>query len=240
MNGGFHTALSVTVALAALFFCLNPPGAYPQAEPPLGEVVGFIDRLYRADSSYALLEMQIATPHWQRTLRLKAWSEGTQKTLIRVLEPQKERGMGTLRIGTEMWNYLPKVQKEVRIPPSMMLGRKRRPARLSGARSGRGRPHRLLRGQRLPAGQALPEPGRDLPPDPLTAGLLPAHGELERPFGRAVPLRGLQHPGEHLPHGRIVPRAGAGPELAGGLPVRYKSEFGAYPNLFYTAVKVYF
>jgi hypothetical protein len=121
MKSTLHTALSVTVALAALFFGLNPPKAYPQSEPPLGEVVSFVDRLYRADSSYALLEMQIVTPHWQRTLRLKAWSEGTQKTLIRVLEPQKERGMGTLRIGTEMWNYLPKVQKEVRIPPSMMM-----------------------------------------------------------------------------------------------------------------------
>jgi hypothetical protein len=33
---------------------------------------------------------------------------------------------------------------------------------------------------------------------------------------------------------------GPGPQLARGLPVRYRSEFGAYPNLFYTAVKVYF
>jgi Outer membrane lipoprotein-sorting protein len=107
--------------LAALFFCLSFSRAFSQDEAPLGQVVSFIDRLYRADSSYALMEMQVITPHWQRTLRMKAWSEGTQKTLIRILEPQKERGMGTLRIGTEMWNYLPKVQKEVRIPPSMMM-----------------------------------------------------------------------------------------------------------------------
>jgi hypothetical protein len=33
---------------------------------------------------------------------------------------------------------------------------------------------------------------------------------------------------------------GPQPELQGGLPVRYRSEFGAYPNFFYTAVKVYF
>jgi outer membrane lipoprotein-sorting protein len=111
----------IHAALAVLFLGLPAAGALCQDRPPLGEVVGFIDKLYRAESSYALMEMQIITPHWQRTLKLKAWSEGTQKTFIRILEPEKERGMGTLRIGAEMWDYLPKVQKEMRIPPSMMM-----------------------------------------------------------------------------------------------------------------------
>ncbi len=33
---------------------------------------------------------------------------------------------------------------------------------------------------------------------------------------------------------------GKEPQTVGGIPVEYKSEFGAYPDLFYTAVKVYF
>ena len=33
----------------------------------------------------------------------------------------KEAGIGSLRIGTEMWNYLPNVERIVKIPPSMML-----------------------------------------------------------------------------------------------------------------------
>jgi outer membrane lipoprotein-sorting protein len=67
------------------------------------------------------MEMEIVNPNWERTLRLKTWSQGTEKTLIRILEPAKERGTGTLRIGNEMWNYLPKVDKTIRIPPSMMM-----------------------------------------------------------------------------------------------------------------------
>lgn len=85
-------------------------------------IVKKIDELYRSTSSKALMEMEIITPHWQRTLEIRAWSEGMEKTFMRILEPKKERGMATLRIGNEMWNYLPKTNKVIKIPPSMMMG----------------------------------------------------------------------------------------------------------------------
>lgn len=89
--------------------------------PDILDVVNAIDRLYRHDSSHTVMEMEIHTPHWSRTLKLEAWSEGMDKTFIRILQPQKERGMGTLRIDNEMWNYLPKTNKVMKIPPSMMM-----------------------------------------------------------------------------------------------------------------------
>jgi hypothetical protein len=113
--------LRVLASIAAAFLCLPAAAVLAQNLPPVEKVVDSVDRLFRADSSYAVMEMQIVTPNWQRTLRMRAWSEGTTKTFIRILEPQKERGMATLRIGSEMWNYLPNVQKEIRIPPSMMM-----------------------------------------------------------------------------------------------------------------------
>jgi hypothetical protein len=50
------------------------------------------------------------------------WTEGQDKTFIRIHAPRKEKGMGTLRIENEMWNYLPKTNKVMKIPPSMMMG----------------------------------------------------------------------------------------------------------------------
>ncbi|GAB4246740.1 MAG: outer membrane lipoprotein-sorting protein [Acidobacteriota bacterium] len=85
------------------------------------ELVRRIDRLYRADTSWARVEMQIVTPDWRRTLVMEVWTEGLEKALIRILEPARERGVGTLRIGSDMWNYLPKVNKIIRVPPSMMM-----------------------------------------------------------------------------------------------------------------------
>lgn len=85
------------------------------------ELARKIDDLYRSQASYAQVEMEIVTPDWRRTLSLKAWSKGQAKTFIRILEPKKESGVGTLRLGSEMWNYLPKTDKVIKIPPSMMM-----------------------------------------------------------------------------------------------------------------------
>ncbi len=86
------------------------------------DIVRKIDELYRSSSSYGLFEMKIITPHWKRNLKIKTWSLGKEKTFMRILEPKKERGMATLKISREMWNYLPKTNKVMKIPPSMMMG----------------------------------------------------------------------------------------------------------------------
>jgi outer membrane lipoprotein-sorting protein len=96
-----------------------PPDSLSQAE--IDRIVREVDQLYRSQSSYSELEMEIVTPHWQRTLTMKAWTQGTDKTFIRITAPDKEKGVATLRIKNEMWNYLPKINKVVKIPPSMMM-----------------------------------------------------------------------------------------------------------------------
>ncbi len=79
------------------------------------------DELYRSSTSHAVMEMQITTPHWERTLEMEAWSEGMDKSFIVINSPAKEKGTATLRVDEEMWNYLPKTDKVMKIPPSMMM-----------------------------------------------------------------------------------------------------------------------
>ncbi len=86
------------------------------------EIVKKMDELYRSQSGSLVMEMEIVTPHWRRTLKMNVWSVGMDKTFIRILEPKKESGMATLRVGNEMWNFLPKTNKVIKIPPSMMMG----------------------------------------------------------------------------------------------------------------------
>ena len=93
-----------------------------RAQPDIDILVQSLDRLYRSNDSYAEMSMHIVTPHWERTLTMEAWSIGTDRTFVRVLSPAREAGMATLRIGTEMWNYLPNTSSTVRVPPSMMSG----------------------------------------------------------------------------------------------------------------------
>ncbi|MEK7354961.1 MAG: outer membrane lipoprotein-sorting protein [Bdellovibrionota bacterium] len=57
----------------------------------------------------------------QRKLTLRAWRRGRDQALVRILAPEKERGVGNLRLKLELWQYLPNVNRVIRIPPSMML-----------------------------------------------------------------------------------------------------------------------
>jgi len=81
-----------------------------------------IDELYRAKSSVSIIKMSIITPNWQRTLKIQSWTIGMDDTFIRILAPKKDRGVATLKKGSEMWNYFPKINKVIKVPPSMMMG----------------------------------------------------------------------------------------------------------------------
>lgn len=80
-----------------------------------------VDALYRASTSEARIRMQIVTPNWDRTLEMQVWSEGMENTFIRILAPKKDRGVATLKLEAEMWNYFPKIDKVIKVPPSMMM-----------------------------------------------------------------------------------------------------------------------
>ena len=103
-----------------LSFCLLAPAQ--ESTPDVETIIKKIDQLYRSETSHAEMEMNIVTPHWERTLAMTVWSKGMDKTFIRITAPKKEQGVATLRIGNEMWNYLPKTNKVMKIPPSMMMG----------------------------------------------------------------------------------------------------------------------
>ena len=99
----FENLMKVTIALFASPLLMA--ASYSQeSQPDVQKIVQDIDQLYRTDTSYGLVEMNIITPHWERTLKMKVWTQGTDKTFIRILEPAKEECVGTLRIGDEMWN----------------------------------------------------------------------------------------------------------------------------------------
>jgi outer membrane lipoprotein-sorting protein len=107
--------------IAMLYVPFWPGVAENDATLDVRKIVKHIDELYRSTSSYAEMEMTIVTPHWERTLKMKAWSRCLDKTFIRILSPAKDAGVATLRIKNEMWNYLPKINKVIKVPPSMMM-----------------------------------------------------------------------------------------------------------------------
>lgn len=120
----WSTALALVVAMAAAAapVAAAEPAPTGDAKAEAKRLSQKLDELYRAKSSRSKMAMTVTTPHYERRLVMVSLSRGMDDTLVRILEPRKERGVATLKRGNEMWNFLPKVQKTIRVPPSMMMG----------------------------------------------------------------------------------------------------------------------
>ena len=86
------------------------------------EIIDRVDRLMRGDSSRGVATMEVVTEHWEREMTMEVWSLGTDYSLVRLRAPRREAGTATLMAGDDIWNYLPKVDRTIKIPASMMGG----------------------------------------------------------------------------------------------------------------------
>jgi outer membrane lipoprotein-sorting protein len=103
-----------------LLFLLAMP-ALGQAEDRDGKaIVRDAINHWRGLSSYTDMTMVIHRPDWERSMTMHAWTKGDKQTLVRVVEPKKDRGNGTLTDDKKMWSYSPKVNRVIKIPSSMM------------------------------------------------------------------------------------------------------------------------
>jgi outer membrane lipoprotein-sorting protein len=84
------------------------------------KILDGVDDLYRSNASHGIITLSVTTVNWQRTLTLEQWSKDEDKSLFKILKPKKEKGLATLRVDKNVWNYMPKVKRVVKIPSSMM------------------------------------------------------------------------------------------------------------------------
>ena len=84
------------------------------------KILDNVDDIYRSNASHGIITLAVTTVNWHRTLTLEQWSKGQDQTLIKVLKPKKEKGLATLRVDKNVWNYMPKVKRVIKIPSSMM------------------------------------------------------------------------------------------------------------------------
>ena len=75
---------------------------------------------WRGLSSHGHMTMVIHRPEWERSMSMETWTEGEKRSLVRVTEPRKDRGNGTLIDDNRMWTYSPKVNRVIKVPSSMM------------------------------------------------------------------------------------------------------------------------
>ena len=84
------------------------------------EIIKISDSRLRGDSSYAELTITIVRPKWEKKMSIKSWTKGTDYSVSLVTSPAKEKGSVFLKRKNEAWNYLPAIERTIKLPPSMM------------------------------------------------------------------------------------------------------------------------
>lgn len=111
--------LSFNIVLLPLALLLALYGiALPQNAE---EIIRKAEDAIKGKTSHGIFVMRVVTPDYERTLKMESWWVGNDKALIEILEPKREAGNRTLKIGNEIWMYLRSTETTIKIPPSMML-----------------------------------------------------------------------------------------------------------------------
>ena len=109
---------AVIAGLAMLFLTGAPTAADPEAEA----LVRKLEDVLRSNSSIGVYRVEVIRPSWRRVMRMKYWDDRTAgRFFIRLLAPKKDKDTTFLKVGGNLWMYLPKLERDVKLPPSMML-----------------------------------------------------------------------------------------------------------------------
>jgi hypothetical protein len=116
----FSHAFLILTSLAATLAAAQP--APERSDPRAVALLEKVDDLWRGEASHTVMTMRVKTAHYQRTLKLEAWSKGRLKTLVRILSPAKDKGTATLKNGDAIYTYLPRTDRTIKLNAGMMGG----------------------------------------------------------------------------------------------------------------------
>jgi outer membrane lipoprotein-sorting protein len=84
------------------------------------EIIRKADLKMRGQSSYTEMTMQIKRPAWTRSMSMKAWTKDQNYSLVLVTAPAQDKGSSSLKRFKEMWNWVPNIERIIKIAPSML------------------------------------------------------------------------------------------------------------------------
>lgn len=103
-----------------LWMLLILPGILPGQDLSAEEIIQKSEENLRGGSSTGEMKMTIVRPTWTRETTMKTWSKGQDLTLIVITSPARDKGIAYLKRGNEIWNWQPRIERTIKLPPSMM------------------------------------------------------------------------------------------------------------------------
>ena len=111
-------AIVLSFALLAAHSLLPPPNSLLAQSAT--EIVRRADQKTRGLSSRSETVVTIVRPSYTREIAMISWSVGDDLFMILITEPSRDEGTTFLKRGKEIWNWLPTIERTVKLPPSMM------------------------------------------------------------------------------------------------------------------------
>lgn len=103
-----------------LIFLFTSISSISQEKISAKDIVNKADGNMRGKTSQADITVKIIRPSWNREMTMKAWSKGDDYSMILVKSPAKEKGIVFLKREKEVWNWIPSIERTIKLPPSMM------------------------------------------------------------------------------------------------------------------------
>ena len=108
----------INITYCLLLFFLS--GSFVTDNETATDVIKKADEKMRGKTSQAEINIQTIRPKWTRELKLKTWTKGNKYAMILITSPVKEKGTAYLKIDKEVWNWIPSIERVIKLPPSMM------------------------------------------------------------------------------------------------------------------------
>lgn len=84
------------------------------------QIIEKANELRYGETSVGSLKMSVVRPKYTRTIQMKMWTKGKKYSMVLITAPAAEKGQIFMKRQKEMWNYIPKISRMVKMPPSMM------------------------------------------------------------------------------------------------------------------------
>lgn len=84
------------------------------------EIVRKTDANMRGNTLQAEMLIRTIRPTWTREMGVKTWMKGNEYAMILITSPAKDKGVAFLKRTKEVWNWIPTLERSIKLPPSMM------------------------------------------------------------------------------------------------------------------------
>ncbi len=114
------TRMMITACALCIIMVLSQGSTMSSGQPTARQILERMEAQMRGNSMYAEMKMTTVRPRFTREVTMKSWSKGDDYSMILITAPARDQGTTYLKRGREIWNYVPNIDRLIKLPPSMM------------------------------------------------------------------------------------------------------------------------